>query len=146
MKTSAYRTRRVDGTREAYANTLRALHELCFGDSAPQIKPEEGGYWWLTYHEGEPVAFCGMLPSQQWKKTGYLYRVGVLKDHRGKGLQQRLIAVRERYARQLGWTHTVSDTNENIPSANSLIRRGYIMYEPKLAYGLSTAIYWKKTL
>lgn len=144
MKT-AYRTRRVDGTDEDIADTIREMHELTFGPTAPNVDPEYG-YWWLTYHGREPVAFCGMKASAQWLNTGYLYRVGVLEAHRGKGLQQRLIAVREAHARKLGWTHTVTDTTENTPSANSLIRRGYVLYEPGKPWSLPNALYWKKKL
>lgn len=140
-----YRTRRVDGTDDDIAETLRSMHDECFGNSAPQIDPAIG-FWWLTYQGKTPVAFCGMHPSYSWLNTGYLYRVGVLPQHRGRGLQQRLIAVREAHARKLGWTHTVTDTNENTPSANSLIRRGYVLYEPAKPYGLETALYWKKKL
>lgn len=141
----AYRTRRVDGTDDDVADTLRDLHDQCFGDTAPQIDPENG-HWWLTFTGREPVAFCGLLPSAQWLNTGYLYRVGVLPEHRGRGLQQRLIAVREAHARRLGWSHTITDTTENTPSANSLIRRGYTLYEPKRPWGLPSALYWKKAL
>lgn len=140
-----YRTRRVDGTDEDIADTIRELHELCFGNTAPQIDPEYG-YWWLTYQGREPVAFCGLKASEQWLNTGYLYRVGVLEGHRGKGLQQRLIAVREAHARKLGWTHTITDTTENTPSSNSLIRRGYVLYEPTQPWGFPHTLYWKKKL
>jgi GNAT superfamily N-acetyltransferase len=143
--TQPYRTRRVDGTDEDIADTIRDLHVSCFGDSAPQVDPEIG-YWWLTRQGREPVAFCGMLPSSRWCGTGYLYRVGVLEGHRGNGLQQRLIRVREAFARKLGWTHTITDTTENTPSANSLIRRGYVLYEPGEPWGLPHALYWKKAL
>jgi GNAT superfamily N-acetyltransferase len=142
---STYRTRRVDGTDEDIAETLRELHDRCFGDTAPQINPD-AGYWWLTYCGKSPAAFCGMLASHRWANTGYLYRVGVLEEHRGKGLQQRLIAVREAHARRLGWTHTITDTTENTPSANSLIRRGYVLYDPKQPWSLPHALYWKKEL
>lgn len=143
---SPYRTRRVDGTDEDIADTIRELHELCFGNTAPNVHPDTEGYWWLTFHGSEPVAFCGMKPSAQWANTGYLYRVGVLDGHRGKGLQQRLIAVREAHARKLGWTHTITDTTENTPSSNSLIRRGYVLYEPAKPWGFPHTLYWKKTL
>ena len=141
----AYRTRRVDGSNDDIAETLRRLLDECFGDSAPQIDPGVG-HRWLTYYGREPVAFCGLHPSSKWLNTGYLYRVGVLPQHRGRGLQQRLIAVREAHARKLGWTHTITDTTENTPSANSLIRRGYVLYEPAKPWGFPTALYWKKVL
>jgi GNAT superfamily N-acetyltransferase len=78
---------------------------------------------------------------------GYLARAGVYRDYRGKGLQARLIRVRERKARELGLTHMVSDTHkDNWASANSLIRCGYRMYQPDEPWALDNSIYWIKKL
>ena len=69
-----------------------------------------------------------------------------MQGHRGKGLQKKMIIVRERLARKLGWGYMISDTNENPQSANNLIRAGYLMYEPSYPYGVETTCYWKKKL
>lgn len=141
---TAYRTRRVDGADEDIADTLRELHELTFGDTAPQVSTEEG-HWWITYLGKEPVAFCGLVPSI-YEFTGYFKRVGVLQAHRGHGLQRHLMSVFEKHARRLGWTHIVSDTTDNIPSANCMIKSGYTLFAPAVPWSLSHALYWRKKL
>jgi GNAT superfamily N-acetyltransferase len=78
--------------------------------------------------------------------TGYLCRAGVLESHRGRGLQKRLIRVRERKARKLGWTHVVTDTYENPASANSLIKCGFRSYLPRNPWGAKGVAYWIKRL
>ena len=61
---------------------------------------------------------------------GYLYRAGVMPEHRGKGLKCRMIRVREAQARRNGYVACVTDVTDNIPSANSLIKCGYKLYRP----------------
>lgn len=141
---SPYRTRRVDGTDEDIADTLRDLHEQTFLDTAPHVSTDEG-YWWITYLGNEPVAFCGLVPSI-YECTGYFKRVGVLPAHRGNNLQRHLMSTFERHARRIGWTHIVSDTTDNIPSANAMIRSGYTLFEPAQPWSLANALYWKKKL
>ncbi len=105
------------------------------------------GFWWIAYAEdGQPAAFASMKPSIRWQETGYLSRSGVLEPHRGNGLQKRLIRVRVRKARELGWKWLLSDTSDNPESANSLISCGFRMYTPSQPYGLKTSVYWRKRL
>lgn len=123
---------------------IRMQRECLPGDSPlhPII-----GFWWIAYTEdGQPAAFASMKPSMRWQETGYLSRSGVLEQHRGRGLQKRLIRVRIRKARQLGWQWLLSDTSDNPQSANSLIACGFRMYAPSQPYGLKTSIYWRKKL
>lgn len=114
----------------------------------PADKPAKtnAGWWWILYDGVKPIGFCGVYKSSQWAGTGYLCRAGVLTEYRGKGLQRRLIRVRERKARQLGFTHLVTDTYENPPSANNLIACGYKTYHPRSPWGGDGVIYWIKRL
>jgi GNAT superfamily N-acetyltransferase len=104
------------------------------------------GIWWIGHDNSQPVAFCLLAPSKQWKDTAYLARSGVLQNWRGKGLQKKMILLRERHARKLGYTWIVSDTTDNPPSANSLARKGYQMFEPTKPWGVETSLYWRKKL
>jgi GNAT superfamily N-acetyltransferase len=140
-----YRIREVDGADEETRELLREMHTLCFADTAPQIAPEEG-YWWIAYHGSEPVAFAGLEASHSVADAGYLCRSGVLPEHRGHGLQVRLLRVREAKARRLGWTVLRSDTTDNIPSANSLIRAGFKLFAPAYPWAFADTLYWKKQL
>lgn len=100
------------------------------------------GFWWIAFLEEEPVAFAGLVPFLP--KIGYLKRCFVKR--RGYGLQYRLMAAREIKAKQLGWTHLVSDcrkTNEH--SANNFRKAGYDEFIPEQPWEVDS-IYWIKSL
>ena len=121
---------------------LTRLQKQCL----PYDKPATTtfGYWWLVHSEdGVPVAFAGLVPSQRWSDCGYLCRAGVLPTHRGQGIQKKLIRVRIRQARALGWNWLVTDTNDNPASANSLIARGFKMFDPTKPWGADKTLYWR---
>jgi GNAT superfamily N-acetyltransferase len=144
-----YRISKVDPTDDEIEETIRDLHKATFGNNAPMVDPWAFGHWWLAYcsprHRGDgPVAFAGLQRHED--DTGYLKRCGVLSCARGNGLQRKLITVRERYARRLGYTHLVSDTTNAIASSNNLIKAGYRLFIPKDPWGPNGALYWRKEL
>jgi GNAT superfamily N-acetyltransferase len=105
------------------------------------------GYWWLVYsEEGIPVAFAGLIRSSRWSDCGYLCRAGVVPNCRGQGIQKRLIQVRVRQARALKWNWLVTDTYENPASANSLIAKGFKMFDPTKPWGADKTLYWRLKL
>jgi GNAT superfamily N-acetyltransferase len=104
------------------------------------------GCWWVVYDGDKPVGFAGMYRSRRWGDAGYLCRSGILPAYRGRGLQKRLIRVRERKARKAGMTWLISDTYENPPSANSLISCGYKTYQPVAPWAGDGTTYWRKKL
>lgn len=108
--------------------------------------PTDTGVWWLVYDGDKAVAFAGMVPSKRWALTMYLCRAGVAESHRGQGLQKRLIGVRERAAKALGVRWLITDTTANPASSNSLIARGFRLYEPSAPWGPKAALYWRKKL
>jgi GNAT superfamily N-acetyltransferase len=143
----------VDSDDDQYAEEILTLHDLTFFD--PKVRPDlPRGYWWLVYctsypveHDPRgPVGFCGLTHALATPGTGYLKRAGVLKAYRGHGLQRKLITVRERKARKLGLTTMVTDTTGNPPSANSLIKAGYRIFEPRDKWAFTHSIYWRKAL
>jgi GNAT superfamily N-acetyltransferase len=102
------------------------------------------GYWWFVNNDqGKAVGFAGMVRSIRWTDTGYLCRAGILDEYTGNGLQKRLIRVRIKQARKLGWNWIITDTTNNPPSANSLINAGFKIYKPGCPWSTRTAIYWK---
>lgn len=124
---------------------LIRMQRECLPGDAPLMP--QAGLWWIAYsHDGYPAAFASMKPSARWEKTGYLSRSGVLPSFRGNGIQKRMIRVRLKTAKKLGWHWVLSDTSENPESSNSLISCGFKMYEPREPYGLKTSIYWRKKL
>lgn len=140
----AYRIKEVDSDDEDIKGTLGALHTLTFGTGDPV--PEFYGNWWIVYYKGDPVAFAGIVPSTIGDGVGYLKRSGVLPDHRGRGLQRRLLRVRERHAVSNGWHRVVTDTTDNVPSANNMIRAGYRLFDPKPRWAFEHSLYWTKNL
>jgi GNAT superfamily N-acetyltransferase len=140
-----YRIREVDGHDEEIADTLADLHRLTFFDSAP-IHEFDQGHWWLAFHRAVPVGFAGAVPSTHTANAGYFCRVGVLRKHCGSGLQLRLMRAMESRARLNGWACIVSDTTDNIASANNLIKAGYRLYRPQCPWAWPNSLYWRKSI
>ena len=140
-----YRIREVDGHDEEVVDMLTELHRLTFFDGAP-IPEFARGHWWLGFHEAVPIAFAGVVPSTHAFNAGYLCRVGVLKKHRGCALQLRLMRALEVRARRNGWRSVVSDTTENLASANNFIRAGYHLHQPRYPWGYTNTLYWRKSI
>jgi Acetyltransferase (GNAT) family len=142
---SLYRIREVDTQDDEVADTLTDLHRLTFFGGAPI--PDFGwGYWWLAYRETTPVAFAGVVPSTHVRNSGYICRVGVSRQHCGHRLQLRLMRAMESRARRNGWNCMVSDTTQNIPSANNFILAGYRLYQPQYPWAFPNTLYWRKII
>jgi GNAT superfamily N-acetyltransferase len=140
-----YRIREVDGHDDEIADALTDLHRLTFFDGAA-IPEFDWGYWWLAYHEAIPVAFVGVVPSTRAHNAGYICRVGVLQKHWGNRLQLRLMRAAESRARHRGWSCVVSDTTDNLASANNFIRAGYRLYRPQYPWAWPNTLYWCKSI
>ncbi len=139
-----YRIREVDGFDDDVAEALCDLHRLTFFDNAPM--PEfDFGYWWLVFCDHRtPVGFAGLAPSTHVRNAGYFCRVGVLPNHRGCSLQVRLMRRMEDRTRRNGWSCVVSDTTDNLVSANNFIRTGYRLFQPEYPWGWTNTLYWRK--
>jgi hypothetical protein len=140
-----YRIREVDGHDDEIADTLADLHRLTSFDSAP-VPAFDWGHWWLAFHERLPVGFAGVVPSTRAQNSGYFCRVGVLKKHCGHGLQLRWMRTMETRARQIGWESILSDTTDNLASANNFIKTGYRLYQPHFPWGWPNTLYWRKSI
>lgn len=140
-----YRIRAVDGQDDEISDILMELHHLTFLNNAPM--PEfDSGHWWLAFDERVAVAFAGLVASTHAQNAGYFCRVGVLRKHWGRALQLRLMRVVEMRARGNGWSDIVSDTTDNIVSANNFIRAGYRLYQPQHPWAWPQTLYWRKSL
>jgi len=140
---TSYRIREVDGLDDEVADVLAELHFLTFFGGAT-IPNFDWGCWWLAYRDTVPVAFAGLVPSTHVRNAGYIFRVGVLSEHCGRQLQLRLMRAMESRARRNGWSCMVSDTTQNIPSANNFIRAGYRLYRPRYPWAFPETLYWRK--
>jgi GNAT superfamily N-acetyltransferase len=138
-----YRIREVDSQDDETIEVLDELHRATFLDFAPVPSFEEG-FWWLALRGSEPVAFAGLVQSRYAQNAGYLCRVGVLSKHWGRSLQLRLLRAAEGRARRSGWHTVISDTTDNVTSANNFIQAGYRLYRPGSPWGWSNTLYWRK--
>jgi len=133
--------------REPVPVAVLALDEICFPDD-DRVRIEDT-LWWVVLCGKEAVAYGGLRPCQNEcnKGVGFLCRVGVVPKHRGKGLQKRLIYVRERAAKAAGLDEVVTYCVPwNCASLNSLIACGYKFYRPATKWGGSGSIYLRKRL
>lgn len=132
--------------RSSNYDLLKSLHKTIFGNTAP-LYDFTKGYWWIAWEGKVAVGFCGLTHARSRPDTGYLARVGVLQEHRCKGLHKRFIRVRERHARRINLTHIITDTTSyNIRSFNNLIKAGYRIYEPEERWALTVSAYLEKEL
>jgi len=139
-----YRIREVDGV--DHAADLEMLHEATF-DAGEAVRDTTEGHWWIAYdEENMPVAFAGVEPSTVYPLTGYYCRVGVLPLCRGAGLQFRFTRAIEARCRRNGWRAIVTDTRQNVPSANNFIRAGYRLFDPETPWAFADSLYWRKEL
>jgi GNAT superfamily N-acetyltransferase len=140
-----YRIREVDGEDEEIFDTLIDLHRLTFFESAP-LPPFDWGHWWLAFHGDAAVGFAGLVPSTHANNAGYFCRVGVTRSHCGNSLQFRFMRALELRAQRNGWSSVVSDTTDNVVSANNFIRAGYQLYRPRQPWGWPHTLYWRKPI
>lgn len=140
-----YRIREVDALDEEVIELLTDLHRTIFLSSAP-LPDFDTGHWWVASRRKRPVGFAGIVPAVAIRDCGYFCRVGVIREHRGHGLQLRLMRVMEWRAKRNGWRSVISDTTGNNSSANNFIRAGYRLFEPQSPWGWANTLYWRKAL
>ncbi len=139
-----YQIQEVDGV--TFSDTINAFNRLVPEWPALQQRHFAKGYWWLAYLEKRPVAFAGLVPFEPLPNIGYLKRCYVNPDHHGHGLQFKLMVARELKAKQLGWTHLVSEcrVNNKYSTAN-FIKAGFIQCEPEQPWERDS-VYWVKAI
>ena len=136
--------RRIDTTKGPNAELVSKLQAQIL--PCDTLAAVDTGYWWVAYFDNQLAGFCALVRTPRWTDAGYLIRAGVLPTYRGKGIQKKLIRVRERKARSLGWKWLISDTYNNPASTNNLIACGFKMYLPTKFYAGEGTIYWRKKL
>jgi hypothetical protein len=137
-----YRIREIDPMEED--DVIAELHTLTFFNTAP-IPDLTVGKWWLAFKNSVPIGFASLVPSDRIPRAGYFNRVGVLSSHIG-GLQLRFMRAIECRARRDGMEMVVSDTTDNIRSANNFIKGGWHLFAPAEPWALQRSLYWRKRL
>jgi RimJ/RimL family protein N-acetyltransferase len=132
--------------REEIPAAVLALDEICFpGDYRITT---EGALWWVVWCGEQPVGYAGLRPcmADVNRGIGFFNRAGVVAEHRGNGLQKRLIRAREAGARALGLREVVTYVASwNCASINSLIACGYKTYSPAVKWA-GRSVYLFKSL
>jgi GNAT superfamily N-acetyltransferase len=136
--------KRVDIRKESVQQRLSALQAICL----PYDQPVDTnfGSWWIAVEDGKDVGFAGLVRTVSWIDCGYLCRAGVVPTYRGRGLQKKFICVRLRQAKALGWKWVITDTTDNLASANNLIACGFKLFQPTKPWGFKNALYWRRKL
>jgi len=140
-----YEIAEVDGIQNREA--LEAFNALDPYFPPLQDRHFTNGYWWLAFDgDGNEVAFAGMVPFLPLARVGYFKRCYVLPAHKGHGLQLRLMCARVVKARQLNFSHLVSEClSSNEASANNFRRAGFVQTFPEQPWA-KDSIYWLKEL
>lgn len=109
-----------------------------------------GTTFWGAYEKGtgKLVGVAGMVHSAIEVDSFYLNRSYVLPEHRGHGLQRRLIKARVDRAREMGGKTCTSDTYNVPASTNNLIACGFRAYAPEQPWrsGDDGVVYWRLAL
>lgn len=101
---------------------IASLATACFPQENTFVQGE--AYWVVRNEEETPIGFC--IAGRDDEDTARLTLAGVTQYYRGRGLQRRLIQVRERWARKQGCEEVVTYVSKyNGPSLVNLLRAGY---------------------
>jgi GNAT superfamily N-acetyltransferase len=137
-----YCIREVDGDEES--EVIAELHRICCPHD--ELPSTTDGWWWLAYAGDVAVGYAGMRDAKSEPGAAFLCIAGVVPEHRGKGLQRRLIRVRVQKARRLMKTAVISYTLDNAPSGNNLIACGFRLYSPDKRWEGGDVAYWRRLL
>jgi hypothetical protein len=69
-----------------------------------------------------------------------------MQNHCGNSLQCRFMRALELRARRNGWSSIVSNTTDNVVSANNFIRAGYRLFHPRAPWAWPHTRYWHKQI
>lgn len=132
-----------------YASEIAMLLQEGFplNDDGTRATAFIGTTWWGCFADGQLIGVAGMLHSAIEDNTFYLNRSYIQPDHRGHGLQRKLIKARVDRAKELKGSWATSDTFNSPYSSNNLIACGFRAYEPQDAWrGNTGTMYWRVRL
>lgn len=120
---------------------IRQLRNEIFPEDKKELPLDDNDICWILWMESGkymyPSGFAVLRPLSIDKEGGYAYMnmAGLVKSARGKGLHKKLINVRLNYCRRNNIKMVITYVvNDNLASANSLINKGFRLYEPEYAY------------
>lgn len=148
-KKPRYVIRKVDPI--VHAEDITTMLREGFGeDAGGRSTAFIGMAWWVAFEVSSgvelPVGCASMCHSAIEEGTFYLARAFVASEHRGYGLQRKLIKARVARAKELKGTHASSDTYDNPQSTNNLIACGFRCYRPVSPWRSGGTSYWRVAL
>ena len=117
---------------------LQLLDEYVFYGCGDEFKHNRE--WWVILDKDKIIAYCGSIYSES---ICIFIRAWVDRKYRGKGLQSKMIKARLKAAKGCKSVITYT-TTDNIPSANNLIKNGFLLYDPAYAYAGRDKLYFIK--
>ena len=121
---------------------VRRLDRILF--STDDALDTSRGEHWLVWSAGVPVAFSSVKVLSNDPGTVWRLRSGVLKEHRGHGLQRRLIRASQLWTGDIGMKCLIGNTAAwNHYSAVNFFRCGFQMFDPHVRWMAGNTIYWR---
>jgi len=99
--------------------------------------------WWVMVSRGKIIAYSGYIYSSG---VCIFNRAWVASAFRGQGIQKRMIRTRLRAAKKSCKVAITYTTPDNFPSANNLIKCGFLLYSPEYAYAGRQMLYFTKPI
>jgi RimJ/RimL family protein N-acetyltransferase len=133
----------TDKTLDSFSKEdLDELDEYLFGD----VYPKDTGFWWSAIIDEKLAGFIGLTKIR--KGVGFLCRVGVHEDYRGRGIQASMMEHIEDYACHSAEINEIISyvVASNIFSNNNFIKCGYKMYIPDFCWYDTGYLYWRKNI
>lgn len=128
---------------DSQIDAAKRLDHECFVADTESAKWDRSEIWIVEHIPTKQIVAYACLRFVPNEKLAYLSRVGVTTEHRGKGLQKRLIRVRLAHAKRHGYSNAITYTvKAGARSINSLIACGFRYYEPPRPWAGSDMLYW----
>lgn len=109
--------------------------------------PGDHHHYWCAWDGDHLVGLCSAVRLEAEPSVVFLSSTAVLRTHRGRGLQRRMVRHRIRWARRQGARVVITYTrNDNWPSAANLVREGFQWYAPARSWAGAGMWYFRRDL
>lgn len=134
------RIRRVKNIFKIDSSLTRDLKEY-WGVESPGWNDSQH-WWWVVFDGNKWVGYGGLrVHDAESVYSGPTY---IKQEYRGQGLQFKLLKLRLRFAKKLGFSHILSSTScDNFHSNNNLIKAGFHLIKGWIE---EEGLYWRHSL
>lgn len=134
---------RIQAAKAEDFDQLKQLDKFCFRGCGDEFTANRR--WWIAKNaRGRIIAYAGAAYSEG---VCIFVRAWVDNKFRRNGLHRKLIDARMRHAAKVGCYRAVTYTlKSNTPSANNLLRRGFLLYNPSYAWAGNEQLYFYKDI